>query len=398
MSATLRTNFAGIEMDSPFILASAPPTTNFDQIARAFEAGWGGAVLKTAQYSPRFIKRNVNPRIRAVKRNGKIEAFTNFEIGSPKTIEEFVKGIRWLKERFPEKMVISSLIHSDELHESEWKELTKAFDQAGADAFELNLSCSHGQAESGGGAAIGANDVMIEKVVGWVTSTTSKPVMPKLTALTADLPSKGLAAKRGGARALTAINTISSLPGIDLETMVPFNSVDGKSAFQGLSGRPLKPIALRSVAQLSMATGLPISATGGIYDWHDCAEFIAVGASTLQVCSAVMESGYGIVKNMSKGLVEFMEKSGYETISDFCGKALENIVKHNQLNRAYKMCACVDTEKCIGCGKCKISCADNGYSAIDITDKKAFCSKEKCDGCGLCSQICTVGAIRMVRK
>lgn len=398
MSATLRTNFAGIEMDSPFILASAPPTTNFDQIARAFEAGWGGAVLKTAQYSPRFIKRNVTPRIRAVKRDGKICAFTNFEIGSPKTIEEFVKGIRWLKERFPEKTVISSLIHSDELHEHEWKELTTAFDQAGADAFELNLSCSHGQAESGGGAAIGADDKMIETVVGWVTSTTKKPVMPKLTALTADLPSKGLAAKRAGAKALAAINTISSLPGIDLKTMIPFNSVNGKSAFQGMSGRPLKPIALRSVAQLAMATGMPISATGGIYDWHDCAEFIAVGAKTLQVCSAVMENGYGIVNKMALGLTDYMDSMGFECIDDFCGKALENIVRHNQLQRDIKVRADVDASRCVGCGKCAVSCADNGYSAINIVNKKAAVDAGRCDGCGLCTQICPFGCISMKKK
>ncbi len=398
MSATLKTNFAGIEMDSPFILASAPPTTNFDQIARAFEAGWGGAVLKTAQYSPRFIKRNVTPRIRAVKHDGKISAFTNFEIGSPKTIEEFVNGIRWLKKRFPEKAVISSIIHSDELHEHEWKELTTAFDQAGADAFELNLSCSHGQAESSGGAAIGADDKMIEMVVRWVTSTTDKPVMPKLTALTSDLPSKGIAAKRAGAKALVAINTICSLPGIDLKTLIPFNSVNGKSAFQGMSGRPLKPIALRSVAQLAMATGLPISATGGIYDWQDCAEFIAVGAKTLQVCSAVMENGYGIVKKMSSGLTEYMDSMGFECTDDFCGKALENIVRHNQLERAFRVIAEADSLKCVGCGKCAVSCADNGYSAISIENKKAVIDPSKCDGCGLCTQICPFECIDLKNK
>lgn len=395
MSSTLKTTFAGIKLDNPFILASAPPTTNVEQIARAFEAGWAGAVLKTAQYSPLFLEKNVTPRIKAIKDKNKVLSFTNFEIGSPKSMEEFINGIRWLKERFPDKLVVSSIIHADEPKENYWKELTKAFDQAGADAFELNLSCSHGQAEKSGGAAIGKSDKMIETVVNWVASTTDKPVIPKLTALTTDLPNKGLSAKKGGAKALTAINTISSLPGINLDTFVPYNSVNGKSAFQGLSGKFLKPIALRSVAQLAKTTDLPISASGGIYNWQDCAEFILVGASTLQVCSAVMENGYGVINPMSQGLLEYMELKGFKTIDDFRGKALDNIVKLNQLDRTHIYKADIISEKCIGCGKCETSCKDNGYWAINIKAGKAEIDKNKCDGCGLCSQVCPLNCIEM---
>ncbi|MFT3952190.1 MAG: NAD-dependent dihydropyrimidine dehydrogenase subunit PreA [Oscillospiraceae bacterium] len=395
MNATLKTTFAGIPLENPFLLASAPPTTDFDQILRAFEAGWGGAVLKTAQYTPRFIKRNVTPRICAIRENGKVSAFTNLEIGSPKTTEEFVKGIRRLKAAFPDRAVISSLIHADVICESEWKELTVAFDEAGADAFELNLSCSHGQAESGGGASIGANAEMVAQVVRWITETTKKPVIPKLTALTGNLAEKGLAAQRGGARALSAINTISSLPGIDLDTFVPYNAVNGKSAFQGMSGRTLKPIALRSVAQLSMATGLPISATGGIYTWQDCAEFILAGAKTLQICSAVMENGYGVIAKLRDGLLSYMERKDFLCLDDFCGKALANIVRHNELDRSYQMTAEIDASRCVGCGKCVTVCANNGYGAIRMDGGKAGINSRKCDGCGLCSQICPSGCIAM---
>ena len=393
MAAALKTCFAGIPLENPFLLASAPPTTNPEGIARAFEAGWGGAVIKTVQYTPRAIKRNVTPRIRAVKIGGKIAGFTNFEIGSPKTLDQWAEGIRWLKERFPERAVIASLLHTDVLIEEEWREVTRIFDQAGADAFELNLSCSHGQAESGCGAALGGNAEMVEKIVAWICGETVKPVLPKLTALTSDVPGKGLAAKRGGAAGIVAINTISSLPGVDLDRFVPYNNIDGQSAFQGMSGHLLKPVALRCVAQLAEATHLPISATGGIYTWQDAAEFILLGASSLQVCSAVMENGYGVVEPMKGGLLRYMEEKHFSSIEDFCGLALGRIGKQNALRRDLRGYAQVRPEPCTGCGKCSVVCRDNGYGAISVQQKKAVVDRSRCDGCGLCAQICPAAAI-----
>lgn len=398
MSATLKTNFVGVDMPNPFMLASAPPSATPEIVARAFDKGWGGAMMKTIQYTPRFTKQNVNPRINTVKDGNKILGFTNFEIGSPKSIETWAKGIEWLKSRFPEHAVFMSLMHTDVLEEKEWKELTRIFDQAGADGFELNLSCSHGQAESGCGAVLGADPEKIKMVTGWVVSQTDKPVVPKLTALTVDLPSRGLAAKEAGAKAISAINTMSALPGIDLDTFIPKFAVDGMSAFQGASGRMIRPIALRCVAQLAKATGLPISATGGCYTWHDAAEFIAAGAQTVQVCSAVMENGYDIINPLTQGLLEYMDSKGFETIEDFRGKTLPYITQQINLSREYRLKAVVDTEKCIGCGKCVPSCADNGFSAMCVVDKKAVNDPQICDGCGLCSQICPVGAIYMERK
>ncbi len=398
MPATLNVNFAGIPMENPFMLASAPPSTNPEGIARAFEAGWGGAVTKSVQYTPRAIKRNVTPRIQAVKLGKKITGFTNSEIGSPKPIDQWAEGIHWLKERFPEKAVFASLMHTDVLIEAEWRNVTRIFDQAGVDGFELNLSCSHGQAESGCGAALGGNAEMVEKIVSWITEETKKPVFPKLTALTSDVPGKGLAAKRGGAAAIAAINTLSSLPGVDLDTFVPYNSVQGKTAFQGMSGRSLKPIALRCVAQLAQATALPISATGGIYTWQDAAEFILLGASTLQVCSAIMENGYGIIDGLSDGLLSYMESKGFSSISDFCGLALPNLAMQNHLSRQAKCVACVDASQCIGCGKCATVCRDNGYGAISMVGGKAAANTDQCDGCGLCTQICPVDSIHFIPR
>ena len=398
MSATLETNFVGVKMDNPFMLASAPPSATPEIVARAFERGWGGAMMKTVQYTPRFIKKNVNPRINAVKEGNKIIGFTNFEIGSPKEIDKWAKGITWLKERFPEKAVFMSLMHTDMLKEEEWKELTRIFDEAGCDGFELNLSCSHGQAESGCGAVLGADPEMIKMITGWVVSETKKPVVPKLTALTVDLPTRGLAAKEAGASAISAINTMSSLPGIDLDTFRPKFAVDGMSAFQGASGRMIRPIALRCVAQLAKATGLPISATGGCYTWSDAAEFIAAGAQTVQVCSAVMEYGYGIIDGLKSGLLNYMNEKGFETTEDFRGATLKYITQQIELNRDYRLQAVVDKDKCIGCERCVKSCADNGFGAMSVIEGKACNDPNICDGCGLCSQICPMDAIHMERK
>ena len=398
MAASLKTNFVGVSMENPYMLASAPPSATPEIVARAFEQGWGGAMMKTIQYTPRFTKKNVNPRINAVKDGNKILGFTNFEIGSPKSVESWAKGIEWLKQRFPERAVFVSLMHTDVLVEEEWKELTRIFDQAGCDGFELNLSCSHGQAESGCGAVLGADPEKIKMVTGWVVSQTKKPVVPKLTALTVDLPTRGRAAKEAGAAAISAINTMSSLPGIDLDTFRPLNAVDGMSAFQGASGKLIKPIALRCVAQLAQATGLPISATGGCYTWKDAAEFIAAGAQTVQVCSAVMENGYRIIDSLNQGLLNYMESKGFETIEDFRGKTLQYITQQIQLNRNYRLYAQVDPEKCVACGKCVHSCADDGFGAMSIQNGKCVNDHETCDGCGLCSQICPAGAITMVRR
>lgn len=398
MTATLQTDFVGIKMPNPFMLASAPPSTSAEQIARSFERGWGGAVIKTVQYSPRWIKQNVNPRIHAIKNKSQIMGFTNFEIGSQKTLDEWAHSISWLKQRFPEHGVLASLMHTDVLKEEEWRETTRILDDAGADGFELNLSCSHGQAESGCGAMLGADEEKIRMVVSWVREETLKPVIPKLTALTMNVQAKGLAAKAGGADAITAINTIRSIPGVDLKTFVPYNIVDGRSAPQGLSGKAIKPIALGCVMQLAMATKLPISATGGVYNWRDAAEFISLGAQTIQVCSAVMENGYGIIDGLTAGLLNYMETMSFECVDSFRGKALPHIAKQIDLSREYKIRADVDDKKCIGCGKCVVSCLDSGYAAMRMEGKSAMCDADKCDGCGLCSYVCPQECISLIKK
>ncbi|MEG2382326.1 MAG: NAD-dependent dihydropyrimidine dehydrogenase subunit PreA [Oscillospiraceae bacterium] len=400
MVPTLKVNFAGVSMPNPFMLSSAPPTTNVEMVARSFDAGWGGAVLKTLAYNLDQA-RNVNPRITAVKTpDNEIVGFTNFELGSPKSIEKWAKDTRWLKEHYPEHGVFVSLLHTEGLVESQWREVTKMFDQAGADGFELNFSCSHGMAESGGGAAIGSSEDSIKMVTSWVREETKKPVMTKLPAIVTDIPGKARAAEAAGADAIATINTLNSLPGIDVHSFIPYPNVDGRSAFQGLSGQAIKPIALRTVAQIANAVNIPVSGIGGIYNWRDAVEFILAGAGSLQVCSAVMHHGYRIIEDLTAGLYSYMEEMGFETIEDFRGKALPNIFKHNDLSRDYKLFSGPNPEKCIGCGRCVAACNDSAYSAIHLDENRiAIVDKEKCDGCGLCSQVCPVAdCIEMKRK
>lgn len=397
MAATLKTNFAGVTMPNPFMLSSAPPTTNCEMVARSFDAGWGGAVLKTLAYNLKLVQ-NVNPRISTYKVGKKIHGFTNFELGSPKPIDKWLEDARWLKERFPEHTVFVSLLHTEGLIEEQWREVTRMFNDTGIDGYELNFSCSHGMAEAGGGAQVGANEDAIRMVTRWVREETDKPVMPKLPAMVPNLGGKARAAESAGADAIAAINTLNSLPGIDLHTFCPYPSVGGNSAFQGLSGRAIKPIALRSVAQIASAVKIPVSGMGGIYTWQDAAEFILAGAGSLQVCSSVMEYGYDIIKDIKKGLLQYMDEMGFRCIDDFVGKALPHIQPHNSLPRSYKLNAQVNQSKCIGCGRCVASCADSAYSAIQLDGGHAQVDPEKCDGCGLCSQICPVEAITMVQR
>ena len=397
MAATLKVNFAGVSMPNPFMLASAPPTTNCEMVARSFDAGWGGAVLKTMAYNL-SMARNVNPRITAVKVGKSIRGFTNFELGSPKPIDKWLRDAVWLKERFPEHGVFVSLLHTEGLVEEQWREVTRMFNDTGVDGFELNFSCSHGMAEHGGGAQVGGSEDAIKMVTRWVREETGKNVMVKLPAMVPNIGGKAAAAQSAGADAIAAINTLNSLPGIDLHTFVPYPSVDGKSAFQGLSGQAIKPVALRTVAQIAAAVDIPVSGIGGIYTWKDAAEFILAGASSLQVCSAVMENGYGVVEGMKKGLLEYMDEMGFASVGDFVGKALPNITAHNSLSRDCKLCAQPDPKLCVGCGKCVTACADSAYSALRLENGHACADKTKCDGCGLCSQICPAGAISMVRR
>jgi dihydropyrimidine dehydrogenase (NAD+) subunit PreA len=388
-SRSIEVDFVGIHFLNPFILASAPPTASGEMIERAFELGWGGAVIKTLAYDIRQTQ-NVHPRIHSVKQSGKIIGFSNFELGSPKPVDLWLKDISRVKKKYPNQVLFASLLHTEGLIQKQWIEVAKRCAEAGVDGLELNFSCPHGMAEAGGGAMIGGDVNSIKKILSWLRREVDLPIMVKLPAMVDNLPRKALVAKESGADAISAINTINSLPGVDVYNFAPDPQVGGESAYSGLSGPAIKPIGLRCVAQIASNVDIPISGIGGIKNWEDAVQYFLVGASTVQVCSGVMQWGYQIIKELKVGLQEYMGKMGFSRINDFVGLALPKIRRHNDLRRDYRVLSDVDLQKCIGCGFCSVVCNDSGYQAIQMFDKRPIIDREKCDGCGLCIQICPV--------
>lgn len=399
VSMSLEVDFAGVHLINPFILSSAPPTTTGEMIERAFEEGWGGAVIKTLAYDLRQV-RNVQPRIHSVKDSGKIIGFSNIELGSPKPIQVWLKDISRIKKNYPRHVVFASLLHTEGLIKDQWVEVAKGCEEAGADGVELNFSCTHGMAESGGGAVIGGSVPLIREVLSWLRDEIRIAIMVKMPALVENLPEKVRVAKENGADAVSAINTVNSLSGVDVYSFTPYPQVYGDSAYSGLSGAAIKPIGLRCVAQIASNVDVPVSGIGGVATWEDAVQYFLVGASTVQVCSAVMQYGYRIIRDLTQGLRDYMSEMKFNRVQDVVGLALPHIKKHNALSRDYRVTSKIDPRTCLGCGLCYVACKDSGYGAIKMPrNRKPKVDRETCDGCGLCSQICPVpGCISMIPR
>ncbi len=363
--ADLSVNFAGIRSPNPFWLASGPPTNTAYQIGNAFRAGWGGAVWKTLTDEPVV---NVASRYGGISLgNQRLMGLNNIELISDRSLDDNLREIAAVKKEFPAHALIASVMVAS-TRES-WHEVTKKIQDAGVDGLELNFGCPHGMSERGQGSAVGQVPEYCEKITGWVKEVSRVPVLVKLTPNVADIVPMGLAAKRGGADGVSLINTLNSIMGVDLDSFSPKPSVDGLGSHGGYCGPAIKPIALHMVAALANAEEfeLPLSAIGGIKSWQDCIEFILLGATSLQVCTAVMHKGFGVVKAMTRGVEEYMTKKGFNSIAEFAGKATPRIKKWGDLNLNYKVIARIHEEKCIHCGICYASCEDGCYQAIDWT-------------------------------
>src|ERR1700710_1189189 len=305
---TLKTNFAGIECLNPFWLASAPTTNCGEQIMRAFDAGWGGAVWKTIG-APIT---NVSSRYSSVDWNGqRMMGLNNIELISDRPTELNLREIAEVKRRYPKHVVIASLMV--ESTREAWHEMVARAEDAGADGLELNFGCPHGMSERGMGSAVGQVPEYCAQITEWVKERARTPVIVKLTPNISDVRMPARAAKRGGADALSAINTINSITGIDLETLEPRPMVDGYSSHGGYCGAALKPIALHMCQQISgdADSALPLSGIGGVSSWREAAEFILLGCGTVQVCTAAMHQGFRIVEDMADGLSNWMDQKGF---------------------------------------------------------------------------------------
>jgi len=361
--ANLSCEFAGIKSPNPFWLASGPPTNTAHQVGNAFAAGWGGAVWKTLTDEPIV---NVASRYGGIALNNqKLMGLNNIELITDRSLEDNLGDIAQVKNKFPNNVIIASVMV--ESKRETWHRIIKQIQDAGVDGFELNFGCPHGMSERGMGSAVGQVPEYAEKICSWVKEVATVPVLAKLTPNVTNIREIGRAVRRGGADGISLINTINSLMGVDLTTLAPKPSVGGFGTHGGYCGPAVKPIALNMVSEVArdQQIGLPISGIGGIRKWEDAAEFLLLGATTVQVCTAVMHRGFGVIKAMRRGLEQWMDRQGYAGIAQVTGRALPNIKTWGDLDLNFKVIAKINESTCIHCGICYASCEDGCYQAID---------------------------------
>ncbi|MEO6419315.1 MAG: NAD-dependent dihydropyrimidine dehydrogenase subunit PreA [Polyangiaceae bacterium] len=420
--ADLSIDFAGIKSPNPFWLASAPPANSGEQIMRAFDAGWGGAVWKTL--GDPIV--NVSSRFGAVDyANQRIMGFNNIELITDRTLEANLKEIREVKRRYPKHAVIASIMTETK---EDWRVLIRKVEDAGCDGLELNFGCPHGMCERGMGSAVGQEPKVNQEITSWAVEYSTIPVLVKLTPNTGDILEPGLAAVAGGGDGISLINTIKSLIGVDLERMVPIPRVGNASSNGGYCGPAVKPIALHMVASLARdpGIGIPISGIGGISNWRDAAEFIALGSTSVQVCTAVMHYGFRIVEDMIEGLSNYLDEHGMKSVNELRGLAVPNYKEWGELDLNYKVVAKINPKTCIGCQLCVVACDDGAHQCIftGTSDRKRppqahypsqlaiapkpqiigqiagdrvpWIDEPECVGCNLCQLVCPVpGCITM---
>jgi dihydropyrimidine dehydrogenase (NAD+) subunit PreA len=405
--ADLSINLAGIKSPNPFWVASGPPSNSAYQAHRAFEAGWGGVVWKTigdpiVNVSSRYSALNLG--------QNRMVGFNNIELISDRSIETNFRELAEVKKRWPQRAVVASLMVDTR---ERWHEFVKRSEDAGADGVELNFGCPHGMCERGMGSAVGQNPKVTETIVSWVKEVAKIPVITKLTPNITDITFAARAASRAKSDAISLVNTINSITQVNLDNLCPEPFVGGRSTHGGYCGPAIKPIALNMVQSCAAdpEVGIPISGIGGIASWRDAAEFIALGSTSVQVCTAIMHYGFRIVEDMIDGLNDYLDSKGMKSVAELVGKAVPTLQNWETLDLHYKRIAAINYDKCIGCNLCYIACEDGAHQAIALISPDGYglgpgrvpgkpipqIKEKECVGCNLCSIVCPVdGCITMV--
>lgn len=389
--ANLTTKFLGMTFPNPFLLASSPVTVNSKPIIEGFKAGWGGAVLKTIGLVP---TPNPSPALYIMKDGRNKRGMVNLELITEFEIEKWPIEIKKIRDIFPDHPLIASIMGGGQ--SDSWQKVMELIEPTGISAFEMNVSCPNFSEERG--AQLGQDPESLYQAVRWVRSATNLPVIVKLTPNVTDIVALARVALEAGADAITATNTLSGLAGVDLECLSPMPTIDHFSAFGGYSGPALKPVALRCAASIAKTLNPPLIGSGGIGKWEEAAEYIALGASLVQIATAVMWKGFGIVEKLKEGLSNYLDSRQFNSPAELVGKALPNLVKYSRLNLNAKMVANIDKDNCRGCGECIIACASGAVGAVELVEKKAFVDIYRCKGCGLCVGICSRNAISLNEK
>lgn len=362
-SPSLAASLAGIQSPNPFWLASGPPTNTGFQVLRAYEAGWGGVVWKTLTNQP---TPNTTSRYGALDYDGrKVMGFNNIELISDRTLEVNLREIVECKQAFPDRALVVSLMV--ESTREAWHDIVRRAEDTGCDGLELNFGCPHGMNERGMGSAVGQVPEYTEMITAWAREATRLPLIVKLTPNVTDIRQGARAARRGGADAISLINTINSIIGVDLDTFAPKPQVAGRGTHGGYCGPAIKPIALNMVHAIASdpeCGGIPLSGIGGVQAWQDAVEFLLLGARGVQVCTAVMHYGFRIVEHLSSGLQNWMREHKFNALDDFIGASTPRIGEWAELDLNYKVLARIDQATCIHCGLCHIACEDGAHQAI----------------------------------
>ena len=387
----LNIDFCGIPCENPFFLASSAVCTNYEMVARAFDAGWAGVFYKTIcmqdihEVSPRF------DAMHSIAVHGDFYGFRNMEQLSENPMAMDFDILRRLKQNYPTKVVIASIMGQTE---EEWMTLAKMAEEAGCNAVELNFSCPQ-MKHKGMGSDVGQSPELVRTFTACVKGSVKIPVISKMTPNITHITEPAGACVEAGADAISAINTIKSV------TMSVEAEVARQQTVSGYSGRAVRPIALRHILELAkMDKRVELSGVGGIETWRDAMEFIQLGCSNVQVCTAVMQYGYRIIDDLILGLQRYMAKRGVSKLQDLVGEQVPKFQKPDRLDRGSIIYPKFNRELCVGCGRCEVSCNDGGHQAIVFNHetRQPRLVGTKCVGCHLCRLVCQAGAISVTKR